>query len=152
MKIKEYIKIQAEKCQNEVMKEIFIDLVDMFYPKPKQSTNTNLVPWEPVSKASNDNFYKRKVRIQKMPNGKASIGLIDSDEMGVKLPKKEHLDFALVDENKTTYYYGLEHIFFKKDKSRILFMIDKNNYNEHRTNVELIRDYVLINNEIVRID
>ena len=62
MNIKEYVKLQAEKCENEIMKEIFIDLVDTFYPKPKViSTNDNL-PWESISKkitSSNDNFYQQ---------------------------------------------------------------------------------------------
>lgn len=152
MNIKEYIKIQADVCQNDVMKSIFVTLVDKFYPKPKQQTETKLLEWKPVSKSSNDNFYKRKIRVHQMPNGKPCIGLMDSDNLGIKLPNNVHLEFSLADETKTSYFYGLEHLFYKNDNSRIVYMIDKNNYNEHRANVETIRDYCLTEGEIIRIE
>lgn len=154
MNIKEYVKLQAEKCENEIMKEIFIDLVDTFYPKPKViSTNDNL-PWETISKkitSSNDNFYKRKVRIQNMPNGKPSIGLINADGFDIKLPKKELLEWVLCDEKGVTYYYGLNRVFFKTKDSRIVYMVNKNNYKAHRANVETIRDYVLKDGEVIEV-
>jgi hypothetical protein len=154
MNIKEYVKIQAEKCENAVMKEIFIDLVDTFYPKPVKKTVTTSYSWNPVSKetkTANDNFYKRKVRIQNMPNGKPSIGLINEDGFDIKLPKQEKLEWVLCDEKGVTYYYGLNRVFFKTKDSRIVYMVNKSNYNAHRANVETIRDYVLENGEVIEV-
>ena len=151
MNIKEYVKIQADICQNDVMKGIFVTLVDKFYPKPKPQAETKLLEWKPANKTANDNFSKRKVRINKMPNGKPCIGLVDVDEMGIKIPNG-YLTFVLVDEFKNTYYYGKEHLFVRKENSRMVYMIDKNNYEEHRANVETVKDYVLYADEILRIE
>lgn len=152
MNIKEYIKIQADKCQNEVMKGIFVDLVDKFYPKPKPVTEVKAITWQPAAKTEESSFSKRKVRVHQMPNGKPCIGLIDEDGLGIKLPNNVHLDFMLVDDSKIYYYYGLEHLFYKASNSRIVYMIDKDTYDEHRANVECIKDYILLPTEKVRID
>ena len=152
MNIKEYIKLQSEVCPNSVVKTVFNNLLDIFYPKPLPKVEPKQIPFYPSKtvKKEEDSFSKRKVRVSKMPNGKPSIGLIVED--GIKLPNKQMLTFALCDYYGRTFYYGLERLFYRDNDSRILTMIDKSNYEENRENVEVIRDCVLDKSEVLRIE
>lgn len=144
MNIKEYVKIQADICNNESMKVIFCRLKEVFYPTPVDNSKA-LIPYTPVSNIKNtsseNSFYKRKVRIN-LPEGKSCIGLINSDGYDIKMAGNKILEFEMVCD-KTSYYYSkdLERIFFKEFNSRIVHVVDKNNYKEHRSNIAFIGDY-----------
>lgn len=141
MTIKEYVKIQAEHCNNVLMKEVFIKINNMFNPIIIQESEFKYES-SVKSKTTTDNFYKRKVRVH-LDTNKTVIGLIDIDNYGIKLPNKKYLDFGLV-EDKTCYYYSrdLERVYYKEHNSRIVNMITTENYKEHKANIHFMRDYI----------
>lgn len=133
------------------MKCIFVSLKQKFFSTPVDKSKSVVVYDKPsVTKTVNtDNFYKRKVRVH-LPDGKASIGLIDSDGYDVKLPNKQKLTFCMVSDG-ISYYYGFERLFYKESNSRIVHMIDGSNYQQHYANVCWVKDYALEDNDYVRI-
>lgn len=134
MNIKEYVKEQAKSCKNEIMKEIFIDLVDKFFPKPKPKTEYNGTT---IYLPSNKNTtYLRRVLVK--TDSKNYVGLIDEDGHDIKLPNNQKLEYQLVCHSETgtfTYYTGLNEIFFKEKDSRILKPITYENYLDHKSNI-----------------
>lgn len=141
MNIKEYVKIQTELCSNILMKELFIKINNKFNPIIIKETE---VKYNTVSniKEKNDNFIKRKVRVHIDVN-KTSIGLIDIDNYGIKLPNNKYLEFAMV-ENGICYYYNreLERVYYKEYNSRIVKLITIDNYREHKANIAFMNDYI----------
>lgn len=144
MTIKEYVKIQSECCNNILMKDVFIKINNIFNPIIIKETE---IKYESVSKnktnnSEKDNFYKRKVRVH-LDTNKTTIGLIDVDNYGIKLPNKKYLDFCMV-EDKVCYYYSRElgRVYYKEFNSRIVNLITTDNYREHRSNIHFMRDYI----------
>ena len=140
MNIKEYVKKQSTNCKNEIMKEIFIDLVDKFFPKPKPQTyNTTAITsiTNAMDKLKKNTVFSRRVLV-KTPGGKNYVGLIDEDGYNIKLPNNKTLEYQLVCHSQTgtfTYYSGLDNIFFREKDSRIIKAIELSNFLEHRSNI-----------------
>ena len=141
MDIKEYIKKNYESNLEGVMKEIFSSLYDKFFPQ-EYNINTENTYEKQIS-----SFYNRKVRVH-LPNNKYSIGLMDEEGSNIKIVNNQKLNFALLTGDKFYYYNkNMQSIFYRENNSRIVKLITKDNYEENKANISLIKDYVLLNEE-----
>lgn len=152
MSIKEYIKIQSDICENIIMKNLFLKLKNKFYPIVYENNYDDNYKIDVDKKINSNNaFNKRKVRVY-LDNNKTSLGLIDSDGYDIKIVNNEKLEFQMICEG-ISYYYNktMERMFYRETNSRLIHVINKDNYKEHKSNINFIKDYCFNDGEMVKV-
>lgn len=142
MKIYEYIANQAKSCEHSVMKELFISLDRKFNQiEESKTTNTSEIIKKLQEKInSNDNLYKRKVRVQTSKHI-FTLGLIDKDGYDIHLSSGVTMEYLMYCDN-VSYYATDDNFFYKEEDSRIVKLIDETNYKKHKSNIYFMRDYI----------
>ncbi len=149
MSIKEYIKIQSKECKNKILKEIFLDLYDVFFYENKKA-NKNYYTIETfyakdkcAPKVVADNIKNKKIYILPDYNKEDKSVTTKNMQTGYKSTISEDIvadngdiyDFYAEYQSYKFYKFKDEY-YIRLNNSNVVSKINEYNYNRFKSILE----------------
>lgn len=142
MNIKEYVKIQSKECTNIILKNIFLDLNDMFNytPKTYNAFTPSSYKKEYSSKKAEDNIQNKKIYI--LPDYNEALKTQTTANM--KTGYKSAISEDIVADNGDIYdfvalcmqykfYKFKENYYVRLEGSNVVSIINEHNYDRFKS-------------------